>query len=614
MTEANIPPMHSSSQEQTAAERRDPVQHHREAPLSAVGDEPTAHLDDWQLVDFPNAISIDAMERRAMYDSGDVQPRLTTSSPSDRPRPLTVLPDLSSPARTASTSPDPSASEPPAPPEVSDLIALIQDLNQCNHALLERVNQLEVALDEAQTAAEAGSDRPDMVLEPSALEPSADQRSQLPQGEVAHHQQRQQIRIDTLTAQFTSSQQRIAELERECALTQQRYQAQTQHLTELEAVCRDLRSRLHRQQRYTLQFKVALEKSLEVPLPSYLEGADAEAIADGEMPAVLQEARGIRPWSAQAISDHVSKIEARLQSALHDVPPISAEEHLDTILPVAPLVVPPATPPIDVTTESPAESSTESSTESPAELPTESPTDRAASDSAKAGFSPVTSFTQTPLPPKLTALSQAKRDPEAPSALSLPGEKERPAPLDPALLQQLDAAVQPLLDSVMEVIKAEQPTGAAATPPSGIPVVTPRAAETELADGVPSFDDLSANSTVSPEAEESLWQDLARLVDISTDDVVQASLSGNFDAFAAINYDAVPGQGTPSPKATSPKATSPKATGRPSLSLPQEQQAIAPPPTPLTLPAPPAPPLAPPSPRKKRTSLASIDLPTFPRA
>ncbi|HEY9816788.1 MAG TPA: hypothetical protein V6D20_13460 [Candidatus Obscuribacterales bacterium] len=582
MTEANIPPMHSSSsQEQTSAERRDPVQHHREAsPLSAIGDEPTAHLDDWQLVDFPNAISIDAMERRAMYDSGDVQPRLTTSSPSDRPRPLTVLPDLSSTASTATTSSDSAPNEPPAPPEVSDLIALIQDLNQCNHALLERVNQLEVALDDAQMAAGLGGDR-----SATTLDSSADQLSQLPQGEVAH-QQRQQIRIDTLTAQFTSSQQRIAELERECALTQQRYQAQTQHLTELEAVCRDLRSRLHRQQRYTLQFKVALEKSLEVPLPSYLEGADAEA-ADEGLPAVLREAKGIQPWSAQAISDHVSKIEAQLQSALHDVPLMSEEEPLDTILPVAPLVASPATPPIDVSTG----------------LLTESPTDLAAvSDSAKAGFSPVNSFAQTPLPPKLTALSQVKRDPEAPSSLSLPGEKEKPAPLDPALLQQLDAAVQPLLDSVMEVIKAEQP--AEASP------ATPSASEVEPSgDRVPLFDDLSADSTVSPEAEESLWQDLARLVDISTDDVVQASLSGNFDAFAAINYDAVPGHGT-----SLPKATASKAAGRPSLSLPQEKPAIAPPPTPLTPPAPPSPTLETSSPRKKRTSLASIDLPTFPRA
>lgn len=593
MTEANIPPMHSSSsQEQTSAERRDPVQHHREAPpLSAVGDEPTAHLDDWQLVDFPNAISIDAMERRAMYDSGDVQPRLTTTSPSDRPRPLTVLPDLSSTASTAPPSSDPLASEPPAPPEVSDLIALIQDLNQCNHALLERVNQLEVALDDAQTAAGLGGDRPDSSLEPPALELAADQLSPSPQGEVSRQQQRQQIRIDTLTAQFTSSQQRIAELERECALTQQRYQAQTQHLTELEAVCRDLRSRLHRQQRYTLQFKVALEKSLEVPLPSYLEGAEA---ADGEVPAVLQEARGIRPWSAQAISEHVSKIEARLQSALHDVPPISAEEPLDTMLPVSPLVAPPATPPIDVSTELPKDLTA---------------TDLAAvSEAAKAVLSPVNSFAQTPLPPKLTALSQAKRNPEASSSLSLPGEQDKPAPLDPALLLQLDAAVQPLLDSVMEVIKAEQPTGAAATPPSATPAETPKAPEVEPAvDDVPLFEDLSADSTVSPEAEESLWQDLARLVDISTDDVVQASLSGNFDAFAAINYDAVPG-GT-----SSPKTTAPKAAGRPSLSLPQEQ-AIAPPPTPPTPPAPPSPTLETSSPRKKRTSLASIDLPTFPRA
>jgi hypothetical protein len=41
------------------------------------------------------------------------------------------------------------------------------------------------------------------------------------------------------------------------------------------------------------------------------------------------------------------------------------------------------------------------------------------------------------------------------------------------------------------------------------------------------------------DAEDALWQDLARLIDVSTEDVVKASLSGDFAAFEAIDFSAL---------------------------------------------------------------------------
>lgn len=44
----------------------------------------------------------------------------------------------------------------------------------------------------------------------------------------------------------------------------------------------------------------------------------------------------------------------------------------------------------------------------------------------------------------------------------------------------------------------------------------------------------------SAEGEDALWQDLARLIEVSTEDMVRASLSGDFSAFESINFDALP--------------------------------------------------------------------------
>ncbi len=136
----------------------------------------------------------------------------------------------------------------------------------------------------------------------------------------ASHQtaQRQQILIETLTKHLESSQARLAQMERECFLAQQRYNEQSHQLVQTENACRELHTRLTRQQRQTLQFKLALEKCLEVPAPIYKFQADTtkSPSADPFPPVTtsplddfknapysctlfLSQAPPIQPWSGQ---------------------------------------------------------------------------------------------------------------------------------------------------------------------------------------------------------------------------------------------------------------------------------------------------------------------------
>jgi hypothetical protein len=108
---------------------------------------------------------------------------------------------------------------------------------------------------------------------------------------------RQQLLIETLSEQLQSSQERIAQLERECALTQQRYNEQSHQLMQEVNTSRELRSRLHRQQQQTLQFKTALEKSLDMTNSSQLSGQQTPQ--RGTLISLIHKTQPIQPWSAE---------------------------------------------------------------------------------------------------------------------------------------------------------------------------------------------------------------------------------------------------------------------------------------------------------------------------
>lgn len=131
--------------------------------------------------------------------------------------------------------------------------------------------------------------------------------------------QRQQIIIETITEQLETNQQQVAQLERDCALTQQRCDEQRTKLSQAETICRDLRSRLYRQQRYTLQFKNALEKCLEMSNPERSpetrdshQNTDLRVILQGFVP----KSPAIKPWSA---TSELAQLE--LEPGLNDTVP-----------------------------------------------------------------------------------------------------------------------------------------------------------------------------------------------------------------------------------------------------------------------------------------------------
>jgi hypothetical protein len=189
----------------------------------------------------------------------------------------------------------------------ADWFALAQKMRQRNRRLLDQVTQLKTALKEKQEALHSevmrSRDRETLLAQQTEeLNIVQEQLTRLFHTLESSHQaaQRQQILIETLSEQLQSSQERIAQLERECALTQQRYNEQSHQLLQAANTCRELRTRLHRQQRQTLQFKAALEKSLEMSTPSNSAGKQQPHQKSGiTNPSVVPKAQPIKPWSAE---------------------------------------------------------------------------------------------------------------------------------------------------------------------------------------------------------------------------------------------------------------------------------------------------------------------------
>lgn len=188
----------------------------------------------------------------------------------------------------------------------ADWFALAQKMRQRNRHLHDQVTELRQALKEKQEALHLellrSRDR-EMLMAQQAedINTVQEQLGRLFHALESSHQaaQRQQILIETLSEQLQSSQERIAQLERECALTQQRYNEQSHQLLQAGNTSRELRSRLHRQQQQTLQFKTALEKSLEMNSSSHLSGQQQPHRQGGTTISLIHKAQPIQPWSAE---------------------------------------------------------------------------------------------------------------------------------------------------------------------------------------------------------------------------------------------------------------------------------------------------------------------------
>lgn len=317
MSEADSPKHESEVYDSSLSIAANPLESVVESAQGLATDPQTDAQTDWQTVDFPGALSVDAIPNQLELADATEQVSVAQAEVAAIELPaIAPVADESGHGMLAETGAadglaiaapefDASelasalaieASEPvdltngtvPAPAE---LVGLIQQLRQENLELRDRAIQLEQDLAQEQielqlTKAhlvhhEEKSDQvnADAIASKETAAALREQVSRLLQELELSNQanQRQQILVETLTKQLESSQERIAQLERECALAQQRYNEQLQQLLHSEDVCRDLRMRLHRQQQQTLQFKAALEKSLEMTAPGIMQSVIVEA-------------------------------------------------------------------------------------------------------------------------------------------------------------------------------------------------------------------------------------------------------------------------------------------------------------------------------------------------
>ncbi|MEB3281888.1 MAG: hypothetical protein VKK42_23490 [Lyngbya sp.] len=280
---------------------------------------PLSHSEEqeWETVNLPNAISIDQ---------------------------LPVIEEISE----EETSPE-AVEEKLASPEVTvrhhqreNPSQLIQALHECNRDLVNRVTELEIELDECRKGLE---DKENLVeRRTQELAFATEQVSRL-FGKLELSNQvirRQQVLVETLTEQWETSQTRMAQMERECASAQQRYNEQFHELVQTQNVCRELRSRLHRQQRHTLQFKVALERCLEMQsrqsssgrvepnkvildlpkIDSGSTGDDSSQSPSFELSRdrmAVPRSQPVQPWSADSSSDNdsVERLDEFLRQEQH---------------------------------------------------------------------------------------------------------------------------------------------------------------------------------------------------------------------------------------------------------------------------------------------------------
>ncbi|MGK7874037.1 MAG: hypothetical protein AB4426_12210 [Xenococcaceae cyanobacterium] len=186
----------------------------------------------------------------------------------------------------------------------TDWFALARQLHQQNRDLIKKVVQLEQALADSQEQLPSQIRRSPsadtlIVQQTEELNASQEQVTSLTNELEASLQtaQSQQILIETLSKQLEASQEQVAQLERECAVLQENYNEQAYKLLETEKQAQELRSRLHRQQRYTLQFKAALDQSLEVPPSNAAISQQSEGKTFSA--SLIPKVKPIQPWSTQ---------------------------------------------------------------------------------------------------------------------------------------------------------------------------------------------------------------------------------------------------------------------------------------------------------------------------
>ena len=202
--------------------------------------------------------------------------------------------------------------------EFQKLLTLNKELRADNDNLYNQVEELKRFLADTEEALQLQKKRSsvkDSMLNQQTQELSAAQEqiktlfAELDTGVQTN--QRQESLVESYKAHLELSQQRLAQLERECADIQTNYDEQSHRLLQSENACRELRTRLMRQQRQTLQFKAALEKCLDAPVPTgdFLDDTgnkyhdiDNNSRCSPATSSLFSHTNPIQPWSADSES------------------------------------------------------------------------------------------------------------------------------------------------------------------------------------------------------------------------------------------------------------------------------------------------------------------------
>jgi DNA repair exonuclease SbcCD ATPase subunit len=153
----------------------------------------------------------------------------------------------------------------------TDWFKIAHQLEEQNQELNATIIRLEEALLDSHRQLEeqiAQTQMNEMTLAQKAeeLQTEREQITHLTKQLQAYQQefQQQQSMVANLSKELEISQQQVAQLEREYAFLQEDCNDKAQKLLTMEKSLGELWSRLHRQQRYTLEYKAALEEYLEM--------------------------------------------------------------------------------------------------------------------------------------------------------------------------------------------------------------------------------------------------------------------------------------------------------------------------------------------------------------
>lgn len=282
------------------------------SPLEEWANNLPSEDDDWETVNFPDAMNIDNLTATPV--SQTVNQTVINSSPPSQgnQQKSEILPEISlNLSNLSDENFTPEQLQALSEQGVTIPPTMWQALHECNRNLVNRLTNLEVILEtntqNLKLQENLLKEKNQHLLDSQRQVNRLFYKLELCQQVI----QRQEVMVENLTEKWQQSQQQQAQLERECAIAQQKYNEQSYHLQELENICQELRSRLQRQQRQTLQFKVALERTL--PKTAGFAEADKTVNIQEEINLISTlTAPPVQPW----LPDNNKEIQEILSSPI----------------------------------------------------------------------------------------------------------------------------------------------------------------------------------------------------------------------------------------------------------------------------------------------------------